>query len=459
MIAEQDCLTVTQLTTYIKRKFDYDPYLTKDVYVVGQLTDFRARRGHQYFALKDETDSQRSAKINVVMFKGAFDKLKFAPENGMKVIIRGRVSVYEPTGNYQLYADSMEVAGLGSLQIAFQQMYDKLKAEGLFDRPRKSLRPFPKRIAVVTSLNGAVMHDIITTIRRRNPLIQLVFYPAKVQGDGAAATIARQIQRADQPDQYDALIVARGGGSLEDLWPFNEEIVGRAIAAAQIPVISSIGHETDTTIADLAADLRAPTPTAAAEQASAWELSEVLMQLQSLQEQLFHGQKRRLTQARQLVDNLAQSPVLQQPSRVLARPMQQVDEAQIKLTQAFQHRLYQAQRQVQTVSEQLQQNSPSQQLARQQLAVYQASQQLISEMKRRLQTATYQTQSLIDQLAALSPLTVLQRGYSYVTTNDQVVSNSQQLTPGETVKIHFAHGTAAATITEITTEETTDANR
>lgn len=459
MMAEQDCLTVTQLTTYIKRKFDYDPYLTKDVYVVGQLTDFRARRGHQYFALKDETESQRSAKINVVMFKGAFDKLKFEPENGMKVIIRGRVSVYEPTGNYQLYADHMDVAGLGSLQIAFQQMYDKLKAEGLFERPRKTLRPFPQRIAVITSLNGAVMHDIITTMRRRNPLIQLAFYPAKVQGDGAAATIARQIQRADQPDQYDAMIVARGGGSLEDLWPFNEEVVGRAIADAQVPVISSIGHETDTTIADLAADLRAPTPTAAAEQASAWELTEVVMQLQSMQQQLFHLQKRRLTQARQLVDNLAQTPVLQQPAQVLARPMQQVDEAQTKLTQALQQRLYQAQGQLQTASEQLQHHSPAQHLARQQLAVYQASQQLINEMNRRLQTAEYQTQNLIDQLAALSPLTVLQRGYSYVTAADQVVSDSQQLTPGETVNIHFAHGTATATITEITTEETTDAKR
>ena len=230
--------------------------------MVGHFLYFRLHKPHQYFALKDD-QADGKFQLSVVMFQSAFAKVKFTPENGMRVIIRGRLSVYEARGNYQLYAEAMEVTGVGTLQVQFEQLYKKLRQEGLFDRPKKTVRPFPKRIAVVTSNDAAVKHDIITTVRRRNRLVQLVFYPTRVQGEQAAGEIAAQIKRVSDANDYDAVIVARGGGSLEDLWPFNEEVVARAINQANLPEISSIGHETAKTITDLVSDGRTATPTAA----------------------------------------------------------------------------------------------------------------------------------------------------------------------------------------------------
>lgn len=253
-------LTVTALTKYIKRKFDVDPYLGR-IYLTGELSNFRLRaNAHQYFSLKDD-----HAKISAIMFKGAFEKIKFTPEEGMKVLVTGRISLYEASGSYQIYVDSMQPDGIGALYQAYEQLKKKLTAEGLFNLPKKQLPMFPKRIAVVTSPSGAVIRDIITTVQRRFPIAQIVLFPALVQGDRAAADIVKQIERANEIGDFDTLIIGRGGGSIEDLWPFNEEAVARAIVNSDLPVISSVGHETDTTIADLVADVRAATPTAAAE--------------------------------------------------------------------------------------------------------------------------------------------------------------------------------------------------
>lgn len=499
MINEKECLTISQITKYIKTKFEVDPYLNQKVLLVGQLTDFRQRSGHQYFSLKDDDDTiTNPAKIRIVMFKSAFQKVKFQLENGMKVMVQGRISVYEPTGSYQFYAEQMEVAGVGSLQVAFEQMYKKLKAEGLFDRPHRSIPPFPSRIAVVTSPNGAVMHDIITTMRRRNRLVQLIFYPTRVQGETAANEIAAQIEHVNQDDDYDALIIARGGGSLEDLWPFNEEVVGRAIAASTIPVISSIGHETDTTIADLAADVRAATPTAAAEIASAWELSDVMANLDELQVQLYRQMKNRLQNLRRYVESLVDNSILQTPDRLLARPMQQVDELVHLLTTILTAELQAKERQYQQARERLIAQSPAQKLARQNLLRAQVSQQLVhayqsriieaqatvenltqqlkfayqaqlkaqqqrlasleqqvtvtsrqltSELNYRLKELAQLTDALIDQLDSLSPLNLLKRGYTYVTDQDQaVITGVDQLEVGQQVELHFANGKAEAEI-------------
>ena len=257
---EIECLTVSQINAYINRKLKFDNNL-KNVYVKGEISNFKTYpSGHSYFTLKDE-----KSQIPAVMFKGRKYGLKFQPENGMKVIIKGKIEVYERDGKYQLYASTMTEDGIGNLHIAFEQLKKKLEKEGLFaDAHKKPIPKYPQRIGVVTAQTGAAIRDIITTIKRRYPYCEVLVFSTLVQGDMAAGQIVRQIKHAQQYD-LDTLIVGRGGGSIEDLWPFNEEVVAREIYACEIPVISAVGHEIDYTISDFVADKRAATPTAAAE--------------------------------------------------------------------------------------------------------------------------------------------------------------------------------------------------
>ncbi|HBQ43391.1 MAG TPA: exodeoxyribonuclease VII large subunit, partial [Lactobacillus acetotolerans] len=251
MASENKYLTVTTLNYYITQKFKNDPYLHK-VFLQGELSNFRFRRNsHQYFSLKDE-----KSKINVVMFRSYFNKVKFRPEEGMKVYVTGYVSVYSPQGSYQFYAETMEPAGLGALYEQLKQLQAKLSKEGLFDPAHKKPLPhFPDNIAVVTSASGAVIHDILVTANRRFPHAEVDLFPAQVQGDAAADSLVRAMRQiASYGDKYDVMIIGRGGGSLENLWPFNEEEVVRQVYSMKMPVISSVGHETDTTLCDLVAD-------------------------------------------------------------------------------------------------------------------------------------------------------------------------------------------------------------
>ena len=252
--------TVTQVNRYVKRMLEADALLA-GVFIEGELSNFNAHSsGHMYFTLKDA-----GAAISGVMFKAHTASLNFEPKNGMKVIAFGQLSLYEKTGQYQLYVEIFEPAGIGALQLAFRQLSEKLQKEGLFDEERK--RPIPefvRTVAVITSQTGAVVHDIIRTIRGRNPAVKIVVVPAKVQGEGAAVDLALAIKFVNAQVDADTIIIGRGGGSIEDLWAFNEEILARAIAASKIPIISAVGHETDFTIADFVADMRAATPTAAA---------------------------------------------------------------------------------------------------------------------------------------------------------------------------------------------------
>ena len=257
---QNEYLTVTQLTRYIKYKIDNDINL-QEVYLKGEISNFKAHtRGHFYFTIKDE-----GSRINAVMFASSARSVKFTPEDGMKILVKGKISVYEATGGYQIYVNEMTEDGVGNLYVAFEQLKKKLASEGLFlESHKKKIPRIPERVGVITASTGAAIRDIISTINRRFPLVEVVLFPALVQGENAKEDIVRQIKRAEEYN-LDVLIVGRGGGSIEDLWAFNEEVVARAIYDCSIPVISAVGHEIDFTIADFVADLRAPTPTGAAE--------------------------------------------------------------------------------------------------------------------------------------------------------------------------------------------------
>lgn len=436
-------LTVSELTKYLKLKFDRDPYL-QTVYLTGEISNFRLRQRHQYFSLKDD-----NAVIDAVMFERQFRKVKFTPEQGMKVCVVGHVSLYEKSGRYQIYIDRMEPDGLGSLYLAFEQLKKKLSAEGLFNLPKKTIPMFPKRIAVITSIDGAVIRDINTTVRRRYPIAQVVLYPTVVQGEKAASDIARQINRANERGDFDTMIIGRGGGSMEDLWPFNEEVVARAIVDCKIPVISSVGHETDTTIADLTADQRAATPTAAAELATPVKLDDVLMTLRDDQTRLFNTMRTKINFERQQLQKQLQSYIFQQPTRLYENYAQKVDQLTQQLSQTAKSTLQGAETLIDRLQSQLAVNSPLHQIQQNKQLITQLQKQLITGMtayqKEREQTVS----SLIRQLDSLSPLKIMSRGYTYVTSDEKVINHSKQLDVGQSVQLHFDDGDAEAEIKKV----------
>ena len=313
-------LSVSTLTKYLKAKFDRDPYLER-VYLTGEILNFRRRPNHQYFALKDE-----GAVIQATMWAGQFRKLDFELEEGMKVLAVGRISIYPPSGSYSINIESLVPDGVGALAVKFEQLKKKLTAEGLFEqRWKQTLPQFSKKIAVVTSPSGAVIRDIITTVQRRFPMSQIVLYPTKVQGQGSAEEIAENIRRANERGDFDVMIIGRGGGSIEDLWGFNEEIVVRAIFESRIPIISSVGHETDVTLADFVADSRAATPTAAAELATPNTKVDLINWTNEQEKRLFNRLTHLIKIRRERVDKLSQSVVFRQPERLYDGHLQKLD--------------------------------------------------------------------------------------------------------------------------------------
>ncbi|WP_251904643.1 exodeoxyribonuclease VII large subunit [Lactococcus lactis] len=313
-------LSVSTLTKYLKAKFDRDPYLER-VYLTGEISNFRRRPNHQYFALKDE-----GAVIQATMWAGQFRKLDFELEEGMKVLAVGRISIYPPSGSYSINIESLVPDGVGALAVKFEQLKKKLTAEGLFEqRWKQTLPQFSKKIAVVTSPSGAVIRDIITTVQRRFPMSQIVLYPTKVQGQDSAEEIAGNIRRANQRGDFDVMIIGRGGGSIEDLWGFNEEIVVRAIFESRIPIISSVGHETDVTLADFVADSRAATPTAAAELATPNTKVDLINWANEQEKRLFNRLTHLIKIRRERVDKLSQSVVFRQPERLYDGHLQKLD--------------------------------------------------------------------------------------------------------------------------------------
>lgn len=443
---DNDYLTVTDLTNYIKKKFDRDPYLGK-VYLTGEISNFRLRPVHQYFSLKDD-----NAKISAIMFKSAFSKIKFKPEEGMKVLVTGRISLYEATGNYQIYIESMEPDGVGALYQAYEQLKKKLSAEGLFNAPKRTLEKYPKKIAVVTSPSGAVIRDIITTARRRYPIAQIVLYPAVVQGIAAAEDIVRQIKRVNQKGDYDTLIIGRGGGSIEDLWPFNEEIVAREIANSNIPVISSVGHETDTTIADLVADVRAATPTAAAELAVP-VLTDVITDIKNNEIRIVNAYKNKIIQLQQRLNKITSSYIFKQPERLYDSYVQRIDMLNERLNNALQQSINSADKRINDLIYNLKINSPKNRINEQKQILKVEQKQLLRNISLLLENKDNKVKQLISSLDHLSPLKVMSRGFSYTTdSNGNVIKKISDVKKDDEIQLKLIDGTAKATVNEITKE-------
>ncbi|TDG80418.1 hypothetical protein C5L31_000784 [Secundilactobacillus malefermentans] len=440
-----DYLTVSALTQYLKRKFDVDPYLNR-VYLTGEISNFRLRRNaHQYFSIKDD-----HAKISAIMFKSAFEKIKFEPEEGMKVLVTGRISLYEQTGNYQIYVDHMEPDGVGQFYQAYEQLKKKLDAEGLFTAPKKPLVQFPKRIAVVTSPSGAVIRDIITTTRRRFPISQIVLFPAIVQGNDAADNLVQQINRINDLGTFDTMIVGRGGGSIEDLWPFNEERVARAIFNSKIPVISSVGHETDTTIADLVADVRAATPTAAAELAVP-VLSDLVANILQMRTRLVSVMQSRLTSEQQRLTKLSSSYIFQQPERLYQGYSQNVDLLRDRLKRKMQTQLNGWEHQISLIHQRLYSASPTDSVRRANQTLRDLNFRQNRAIKLELENKKRKFTDSVSRLDALSPLRTMSRGYGYLTENGKVLKTTNDLKLNQKVTIQLIDGTAKAKIEQIET--------
>ena len=436
-------LTVSDLNYYITQKFKNDPYLHK-VFLQGELSNFRYRRNsHQYFSLKDE-----KSKINVVMFRSYFAKVKFKPEEGMKVYVTGYVSVYGPQGSYQFYAESMEPAGLGALYEQLKQLQRKLANEGLFDQKyKKPLPRFPDYIAVVTSASGAVIHDILVTVNRRFPHAEVDLFPAQVQGDSAAdSLISAMKQIAQFKDKYDVMIIGRGGGSLEDLWPFNEEGVVRQVFAMKMPVISSVGHETDTTLCDLVADVRAATPTAAAEYATP-NLADELINIRQMQNSLVSSMQNTIRIRRDTLNRINNSVIMREPTRLYDEQAQTLDLLRDNLHNNMVRQLERRRQSYQLEKQRLLAVSPGKKIA----ALLQQSdfyyQRLVANAKQCLQVKRNALSQTGQQLNDYSPLKTLDRGYAFVTDKqNKTVSSVAQVKIKDEVRLHFKDGQATAII-------------
>ncbi|WP_124058063.1 exodeoxyribonuclease VII large subunit [Vaginisenegalia massiliensis] len=447
--AQPNYLSIKALTQYLKRKFDVDPYL-RQVWVIGEISNFRLRpNSHQYFSLKDD-----AARISAVMYRHQFNKLAFKPEEGMKVVAMGRISLYEPTGTYQLTIESLQPDGVGALYQALEQLKAKLAQEGLFNQPKQALVKFPRKIAVITSPSGAVIRDILTTIKRRYPIVGVTVFPTKVQGSEAAAEIVAAFRQVEaMADEFDTIILARGGGSIEDLWPFNEEAVARAIAASSLPVISSVGHETDTTIADLVADLRAPTPTAAAELAVP-VLAEVLRSLNQFQNRLLVALQGQLRVHRRRLERVNQSYVLEQPQRVYQPYLQELDKIQQRLMQAQHQYLVKKVQSHALLNSQLFAQQPTKQIQEAKQALIQIDYRLKNRFPSQLEANQKYVDKLISLLDAYSPLKIMQRGYAIVSQDKRVVLSAKEVEIGQTLSIQFHDGQTQAQVTAVRMNKT-----
>ena len=436
-------LTVTALTKYIARKFTYDPYLER-VYLVGEISNFRLRERHQYFSIKDE-----NAKIEAVMFQSNFNRIKFVPEDGMKVLVTGRIEVYEQTGKYQINIETMQPDGVGALYQAYEQLKAKLAQEGVFSRPKRPLVKFPKRIAVITSPSGAVIRDIITTTRRRYPIVQLVLFPAEVQGEYAKDSLVGRLKEVNARGDFDTIIIGRGGGSIEDLWPFNEEEVARAIAASKIPVISSVGHETDTTLSDLAADVRAATPTAAAELATP-VLADEILKLKDYQVRLAQAMKRIIQLKQQRLSKLEKSYIFRQPERLYDGFMQKIDLLETRLLNNVQQKLQTEHQRLLVLNGRLQKCSPQQLIQDSRHQVDNLQHHLVERIQNLMSAKEQQYLRANHALALLNPLNVMGRGFSYVTdSNDQVIKSVNFLTIHDQLNLHLKDGTAQVEVQKV----------
>ncbi|GIX55425.1 exodeoxyribonuclease 7 large subunit [Bacillus paranthracis] len=446
---EKQYLTVTALTRYIKTKIEYDPHL-QSVWLKGEISNFKNHsRGHMYFTLKDE-----NARIAAVMFAGHNRNIKFRPENGMKVLVKGKISVYEASGSYQIYIQDMQPDGVGNLHLAYEQLKVRLEEEGLFSQVyKKTIPPYAKTIGVITSPTGAAIRDIITTIKRRYPIGNVIVFPVLVQGESAAPSIVQAIRTANEMEGIDVLIVGRGGGSIEELWAFNEEMVARAIFKSEIPIISAVGHETDFTIADFVADLRAPTPTAAAELAAPniIELQEKVLQrtlrLQRAMRELVHKKEEKL-------QVLQKSYAFRYPRQVYEQKEEQLDRTLEQLVLAKERYIDKKVNQLKQLSFYLEKHHPSQKIMQTKVAVETLQKQLQREMQTLLQTKEFAFVRATQKLEALSPLKVMMRGYGLVYDEEkQVLKSVKDVSLGDAVSVQLQDGILDCSVSGIEERE------
>lgn len=428
-------LSVSTLTKYLKLKFDKDPYLER-VYLTGQVSNFRRRPNHQYFSIKDE-----KAVIQATIWGGVYKKLGFDLEEGMKINVIGRVQLYEPSGSYSIIIEKAEPDGIGALAIQFEQLKKKLGEEGLFEeRFKQALPQFPKKIGVVTSPSGAVIRDIITTVSRRFSGVEIILYPTKVQGEGASAEVAENIRRANERNDLDVLIIGRGGGSIEDLWAFNEEVVVRAIFESHIPIISSVGHETDTTLADFVADRRAATPTAAAELATPVTKLDLLAHLQQQQNRLAAAMSNRLTYNRERLAKLSQSVIFRQPERLYDSYLQKLDQLNLRLKQKIREYYNEEVQRVRLLQHRLEALAPLRQVQIYQERVAQLERLLRSNMAVVYDHKVAEVKRLSDALLMLDTSRIVARGYAIVKKDEQVLESIEKVNKKDQLTILMRDG-------------------
>lgn len=437
-------LSVSQLTRYIARKFERDPYLDR-VYLKGEISNYNSRRRGQtqYLSIKDE-----QAIISAVLFNSSARKLKFELEEGMSVLIEGRVSVYERGGNYQIIINNMQPDGVGALYLAYEQTKEKLSKEGLFSADlKKPIPKYPKRIGVITSQTGAVIQDILTTVKRRYPIAEVVLFPTVVQGEMSADSIVRSIERAEKMGNFDTLIVGRGGGSFEDLFSFNEEKVVRAIAKANTPIISSVGHETDTTLTDLVADLRAATPTAAAELAVP-VLTEELIRLDEYEQRMLRVFQAKIQYLNSQLQKVTSSIIFRQPKRLYDGYMQNVDQLEMDMINRIENILRDKKQLADMRTQRLQSLPLKDMISEKQNTVDYLMTQLERTTLAYLKDKNYKIDSSIRALDHLSPLKILDRGYAVVEQEDKVVKRVGDLQVGEQISVRMTDGFVKAKIEE-----------
>ncbi|HID55170.1 TPA: exodeoxyribonuclease VII large subunit [Candidatus Poribacteria bacterium] len=425
--------TVSEVTKAIKEIIS----AIGELWVEGEVSNFRQPySGHIYFTLKDEF-----SQIQCVIFKPLSLRLPFRPKDGMRVLLHGRLTVYEKGGNYQIVGDRIEPAGLGALQMALEQLKRKLAAEGLFDeRHKKPIPKFPKRIGVVTSATGAAIRDIIKVISRRYPLVHILLHPVTVQGENAAREIAEAIDRFNRLKNVDLLIVGRGGGSIEDLWAFNEEIVARSIFRSEIPVISAVGHEIDITISDLVADLRAPTPSAAAEMAVP-SLQDLMGNIGQLRSRMIAAIKAQIRPKREKLDRLSEKVSPQRKLDELHEMSQRIDELYYRAVELMRGRISAMRGEVRIRAERLHGISPERRLreleGRLNLLIQRAHHAVLSAIRERRSSF----RSLVSRLEALSPLAVLKRGYSICQdASGRIISDAAQVEVGDQIVVKPSRG-------------------
>ena len=418
-------ITVTEVNKYIKEVIN-DDLLLKKVYLKGEISNFKAHsRGHFYFTLKDE-----NSRINAVMFSFNNRNMKFTPYDGMKVLVTGKIDVYEASGAYQIYVEEMLEDGIGALYVAFEQLKEKLNKEGLFDKSKKKkIRRIPNRIGIVTSPTGAAIKDILTTIKRRYPVCETILFPALVQGDNAAGDIANKIKLANalrDKLELDTLIVGRGGGSLEDLWPFNEEVVARAIYDSDIPVISAVGHEIDITISDYVADLRAPTPTAAGELAVP-DINTIITYLDTAVSRSYSALNNIISNNYKRLDNIKNSYLLTKPMTMYEIKEQKLDMLIDNLDKVINKIIDNNKVRLFTYRNSYILNNPN--------MLYKYSEQKLSH--------------IISKLEVLNPMNTLNRGYAIVKKEDKVVSSVKNINKEDIITISLKDGNISSKIIKV----------